>query len=269
MMNNKKSVILIVEGQSERIALGSVLERIASVLNLRINVVHGDITSESSSSPVTIKKRVGDLVRAEMKRSAFTQRDVVQVMQLMDTDGAFVPSNAIIERPMASAHPFRRGCGSLDLIYSETNIMTNDRTGTENNCFRKARNMQILRGMSDICKIPYAAFYVSRNLEHALDANIGNLSDDEKMRIAAKLRELYVDDIIRFKKLISDPDLVKFENTSGNFRERYARSWDYIEKSDSLHSLARASNVVLLVELLETLGDAHTAQANFRNPPLC
>lgn len=116
--------------------------------------------------------------------------------------------------------------------------------------------MKILRGMSETCKIPYAAFYVSRNLEHALDANIGNLSDDEKMCIAAKLRELYVDDIVYFKKLISDPALVKFENTSGNFRERYDRSWDYVEKPDSLHSLARASNVVLLVELLENLSDA-------------
>ena len=109
MKTRKKGVILIVEGVNEQVALGGILQRLADELNLRISVVNGDVTADYGSDPSTIRRKLGDLVKKEMQRSSFRKEDVACVLQLMDTDGAFVPSSAIIERPMESKTRKRRG----------------------------------------------------------------------------------------------------------------------------------------------------------------
>ncbi len=90
MKTRKKGVILIVEGVNEQVALGGILQRLADELNLRISVVNGDVTADYGSDPSTIRRKLGDLVKKEMQRSSFRKEDVACVLQLMDTDGAFV-----------------------------------------------------------------------------------------------------------------------------------------------------------------------------------
>ena len=154
MKTRKKGVILIVEGVNEQVALGGILQRLADELNLRISVVNGDVTADYGSDPSTIRKKLGDLVKKEMQRSSFRKEDVACVLQLMDTDGAFVPSSAIIERPMESKTRKRRGGDQeRSFQYTEKNIYAKSREKVEERNTCKARNMMLLRGMRETCGI--------------------------------------------------------------------------------------------------------------------
>ena len=177
------------------------------------------------------------------------------VLQLMDTDGAFVPSSAIIERPIGSETSKRRG-GQKErsFQYTEKNIYAKNREKAEERNMCKSRNMMLLRGMRETCGIRYAAFYMSRNLEHVLADESGNPPPEAKDLIAEEFNDMFVEDLSMFKKFINDPAIAKFNTGTGDFWQRYNQSWEYIEQKDSLRSLERASNLCLLVEILERAG---------------
>ena len=236
-------------------ALGGILQRLADELNLRISVVNGDVTADYGSDPSTIRRKLGDLVKKEMQRSSFRKEDVACVLQLMDTDGAFVPSSAIIERPIGSETSKRRG-GQKErsFQYTEKNIYAKNREKAEERNMCKSRNMMLLRGMRETCGIRYAAFYMSRNLEHVLADESGNPPPEAKDLIAEEFNDMFVEDLSMFKKFINDPAIAKFNTATGDFWQRYNQSWEYIEQKDSLRSLERASNLCLLVEILERAG---------------
>ena len=117
----------------------------------------------------------------------------------------------------------------------------------------------LLRGMKDVRGIPFAAFYMSRNMEHVIAAKAENLTSREKSLIASDFNDSYVGNLSAFKTLINSPDIVKYKQIDGDFRQRYVLSWEYIEQKGSLRSLARASNINLLVELLEHFGNAQNS----------
>ena len=260
MKKRKKGVILIVEGVTEQIALGTILQRLAETLNLRVTVVNGDITSDDDSEPSNVRKKLGDLVKLEMQRSSFRKDDVAGVALLMDTDGAFVPNEAIMEIDLGKQVHRRRGSeASSNFRYTEECIFTTNRQKAEVRNERKSRNMMLLRGMKDVRGIPFAAFYMSRNMEHVIAAKAENLTSREKSLIASDFNDSYVGNLSAFKTLINSPDIVKYKQIDGDFRQRYVLSWEYIEQKGSLRSLARASNINLLVELLEHFGNAQNS----------
>ena len=255
MKTRKKGVILIVEGVNEQVALGGILQRLADELNLRISVVNGDVTADYGSDPSTIRRKLGDLVKKEMQRSSFRKEDVACVLQLMDTDGAFVPSSAIIERPTENETRKRRGGDQeRSFQYTEKNIYAKSREKVEERNTCKARNMMLLRGMRETCGICYAAFYMSRNMEHVIADEGGNLTPEAKDRIAEQFNDMFEEDLPMFKKFINESAIAKFDTKTGDFWQRYNQSWEYMEQKNSLRSLERASNLCLLVEILEKAG---------------
>ena len=178
----------------------------------------------------------------------------------MDTDGAFVPNEAIMEVNLGEKVHRRRGSeASSNFRYTEECIFTTNRQKAEVRNERKSRNMMLLRGMKDVRGIPFAAFYMSRNMEHVIAAKAENLTSREKSLIASDFNDSYVGNLSAFKTLINSPDIVKYKQIDGDFRQRYVLSWEYIEQKGSLRSLARASNINLLVELLEHFGNAQNS----------
>ncbi len=86
--------------------------------------------------------------------------------------------------------------------------------------------------------VPYAIYYLSRNMEHALHDIAEELSVDEKERKAREFQRRYKDDIAGFIAFLKSPSVA----SDGSYRD----TWDYIRQGTN--SLARGSNLHLVFE---------------------
>ena len=97
MKNKTKKVILfIVEGPTDADTLSPVLKKIFKPGDIHFHVVHGDITTVKKSSYDAVMKRLSSQITEEMKRYRFTKKDVVRIIHIVDTDGAFVSSENVV-----------------------------------------------------------------------------------------------------------------------------------------------------------------------------
>ena len=153
----------------------------------------------------------------------FKSGDFSRIIHITDTDGAFIPDDAVVE-DAAAVKP----------LYSATEIRTQRKSGIENRNQRKRECLNRLSAVSRIWGVPYQIYYMSCNLDHALYGKL-NSTDDEKESDSFAFAKKYRDDIPGFMKLISESDF----SVAGN----YPQSWQYIR--EGLHSLERNTNLGL------------------------
>ena len=87
----KQVMIFIVEGPTEETALAQILSRIFSTGQIKFEIVHGDITTERRLNP---RERVRGLVLQSLKLNGYRWKDIARIVQISDTDGAFIRMNA-------------------------------------------------------------------------------------------------------------------------------------------------------------------------------
>ena len=218
-MPRKKIVFVIVEGPSDEETLGVLLNRIYDSNFVYIHVMHCDITTEMNVNPGNVVAKIGDLVKKYAGRT-FKSADFCQIIHITDTDGAFIPNDAILEDESA-IKPF----------YSETNIKTHSKIGIENRTQRKRENLNRLSSTSEIWNIPYRIYYMSCNLDHTLYGKM-NSTDDEKKNDAFSFAKKYRGNIPGFINYISNSDFSVVDS--------YPQSWQYIR--EGLRSLERHTN---------------------------
>lgn len=88
---------MIFEGITDQDALGEIFDEYFSTQNVRVALTHGDITARDSINPSNIRATVGGIVRGFLKRSKLKAEDLAQIIQVADTDGAYIPDSSIIE----------------------------------------------------------------------------------------------------------------------------------------------------------------------------
>lgn len=218
-MSRKKIIFVIVEGPSDEDTLGVLLNRIYDSNFVYIHVMHCDITTEQDVNPGNVTAKVGNLVKNYAGRT-FKSADFCQIIHITDTDGAFIPNDAILD-DVSAIKPF----------YSEANIKTHRKIGIENRNQRKRENLNRLSSTSEIWNIPYRIYYMSCNLDHVLYGKM-NSTDDEKKKDAFSFAKKYRDNIPGFINYISNSDFSVVDD--------YPQSWQYIRKG--LHSLERHTN---------------------------
>lgn len=226
---SRRVVIVIVEGSSDRDALSDSLNALADPNHVHFQVMQGDFTSSYGTSRQNIKAELGKRIAVEMNRYRFSDKDIMQIVHLMDTDGAFIPESRIT---------YSSGKRQYDL----SGIKDPDvARAIKDNRF-KAENMNKLASMPEIKKIPYRCFYFSRNLEHVLHGIIGEISAERKEDLA----EVFA---TRFE---NKPDAFRafFEKSDFRVKGCYNETWAYIR--EGTHSLERHSNFHLIFELLAT-----------------
>lgn len=227
-MSRKRIVFVIVEGPSDEEALGVILNRIYDKNSVYVHVMHCDITTARGVEPGNIVSKIGNLVRGYAGK-IFKAEDFRQIIHITDMDGAFIPDDNIIE-DMAEKVP----------IYFETEIHTCNKAGIveRNRC--KRENLNRLVSTRKVWNIPYAIYYMSCNLDHALYGKL-NSSDEEKEKDAFHFAERYKADIPAFLKFITKSE---FSVMSG-----YTESWKYIE--ENLRSLERHTNLGVCLEKID------------------
>ena len=218
-MPRKKIVFVIVEGPSDEEALGVLLNRIYDSKAVYVQVMHCDITTELDVNTGNVVAKIGDVVKKYAGRT-FKSGDFSRIIHITDTDGAFIPDDAVVE-DAAAVKP----------LYSATEIRTQRKSGIENRNLRKRECLNRLSSASRIWGVPYQIYYMSCNLDHALYGKL-NSTDDEKESDSFAFAKKYRDDIPSFMKYISESDF----SVVGS----YPQSWQYI--SEGLHSLERHTN---------------------------
>lgn len=218
-MSRKKIIFVIVEGPSDEEALGVLINRIYDSNAVYVQVMHCDITTEPDVRASNVVAKIGDIVKKYAGRT-FKPGDFSRIIHIADTDGAFIPDDAVVE-DAAERKP----------LYSVTEIRTQGKRGIESRNLRKRECLNRLSSTSQIWNIPYQIYYMSCNLDHALYGKL-NSTDDEKEADAFAFAKRYRNDIPSFIKYISESDF----SVAGS----YPQSWQYIR--EGLHSLERHTN---------------------------
>ncbi len=234
-MTAKKVLLFIVEGQSDAAALEGVLSRLLSNERVRFHVVGADVSTTPRRGINSVKTEVSNIVKRFIMSHRLEPKDLLQVVHLMDTDGAFVPETVIIED--------KNACG---FEYTENTIAAQSRGDVIKRNALKAQNMLLLAHLTKTYRgIPYEAYYCSRNLEHVLHNISEKRSAREKLQLSDQFHEQYENAPDEFLSFISSvPPAVPFS--------RYEASWAYISQQGQLHSLLRGCNLhILLHKLLQ------------------
>mgnify|MGYP000225965483 CR=1 FL=1 len=111
----KQVMIFIVEGPTEETALAQILSRIFSTGQIKFEIVHGDITTERRLNP---RERVRGLVLQSLKLNGYRWKDIARIVQISDTDGAFIPDECVRESDDGEIHYGEDGicAGNVDVL---------------------------------------------------------------------------------------------------------------------------------------------------------
>ena len=225
-MARKKIVFVIVEGPSDDEALGVLFEKLFDQTTVFVHITHGDITSDPGVDPHFIVSNVTNIVKAYAKSNHLTNSHFQQIIHIVDTDGAFVTNDHIVEDSSAEKP-----------IYSLTEIRTANVHGLQMRNERKKKSLSRLSRLQAIWNIPYQVYYMSCNLDHVLH-NIQNLTDEEKEKKALAFVKQYRDKLGAFVQFLSESEFSVSTN--------YIESWEFI--THELHSLERHTNLGLCVK---------------------
>lgn len=152
----KKVILFIVEGPTDENALSPVLKKIFHNEEVRFHVVHGDVTSEWLVNSTNAIKTVNEHIKAEMDRYGFRRNDIIKVIHLVDTDGAFISNGCVV-------------AGDIEkLCYEENQIISPNPQGTTERNSKKAQVLSRLYSTAAIGTTPYSVYYFSRNMEHVM-----------------------------------------------------------------------------------------------------
>ena len=222
-MSEKKVIAVIVEGPSDENAIGGILKEYFSSAEVQFAVVHGDITSNNSTSVENAVSKVDQIIDEIRKRYGYNWEDFIKIIHIADTDGTFT-EGCIIE-------------GEVDSIqYYEDHMETSNVSATENRNKHKSEIMFKLWTTGKVHDIRYRLFFNSCNLEHVLYNELKDYSDEEKEELSDEFAEKYEGKVADFISFISDSELA----VHGTYKD----TWKFIEKDK--HSLERHSNMHLI-----------------------
>ncbi|MGI6315613.1 MAG: hypothetical protein ACOX17_02905 [Christensenellales bacterium] len=242
----KKVVLFLLEGSTDQYALGYTLSRLLSSRRIHFALTQGDICCRNGITPDTACRVLQSVIQRFLRESKFRRSDMLCVIHILDTDGAFIPPERVV---------YNR---KVKTVYYIDRIETafTDSTRLRNHAKREAADR--LSGMDQINGIPYTLRFFSRNREHVLHNKAGNISGKEKRRLAAEFDARYGDHPLAFLDFLLSPEVaVPCGDES---------SWPFI--MEGVHSLERYTNLgPPLVRLRETDGRSFAARESSKDTP--
>ena len=185
-----------------------------------------DITARRGVSSKNIVAKLGNEVTAYAKSQHYKASDFKQIIHIVDTDGAYIPDDNIMEKE-----------NYLDIRYENDGIYTNNKASVMTRNQQKRDNLYRLRSCGIIWTIPYSLYYMSCNLDHVL-YDKKNSTDKDKENDAYVFAKKYKGKVESFKEFICKSPF----SVTGD----YKGSWDYIEKD--LNSVNRYTNLCICIE---------------------
>lgn len=222
-----KLVLFIVEGQSEMNALYPIMKNRFKPDQVMFHLYKGDLTVKNygQSSPV---KEIEKILNEVMHKYGLTRTDIREVIELTDTDGIFIPDEAVIFSEEAS-----------HILYTDDGVFTAYPESILERNGKRRKNLAVLTETHELKHgIPFRVYYLSRNLEHALYGISKGVSDNRKTDLAYEFSD-------RFG--FNYRGLLRYLNQEGvTLGGNYSESWAEIQKG--LESVRRHTNLQLVLE---------------------
>ena len=216
MSKTRKLVLLVVEGIIDMVSLELIVPKLVLCNDVRFAITNGDITSDLSVTVQNVKEKLRKIIQRYMDQYRLNQTDLIRVAHIVDTDGAFVSDSNVVWNP------------DERLLYLPDRIETSDVQGLVRRNRHKTQLLNMLVSTPEIFRKRYDVYYFSRNIEHVLNDKAGELSNDEKMRLAEENSDRYCNSPAKFLEFISDPTIA----APGDYNE----TWDFVkEGTNSLH----------------------------------
>ena len=183
--------------------------------------MHGDVLTRDFVAPDRIIAAVNEQIKL-FRGNIYKPSDFCKVVHLADTDGAFIPEDAVVaEAVEGRQYPF----------YTDTQILTPEPANIIDRNARKGRNIAKLASTGRVGGIPYSFYYFSCNLDHVLHGR-NNLSEAEKIACSRDFDLQYADDPNAFIRFMRDESFA----VQGTYQE----TWAFIKQGT--RSLERHSN---------------------------
>ena len=217
----KKTVFFIVEGNTDKTALEGIFKGIYRHKDIRFAFTNGDVTSDEKIDQSNIQNILYNMVKKYIDMNKLKKTDIWQIVQIFDTDGAYIPDDAVVVGE------------SKSFFYSTMNIACKDRQKVLERNLKKRAMIDFLLPLDNIRGIPYRCYYMSSNLDHAL-YNKQNLEKQDKTKYADKFYAVFLGQeklFIKFLELEAVNDVP----------ESFPESWKYIK--EGVHSLERHTNI--------------------------
>ena len=228
----KKVILIIVEGIEDQVSLEAVIPNLIVDSSVKFAITRGDITTDRTVTSQNIKRKLSGIVNDFLRSSHLKSSDILQIIHIADTDGAFIPDDCVVENT------------NERLLYLSDRIETLNPQGIKNRNEKKARILNMLIATSEIYRKKYDVYYFSRNLEHVLHNKDQELSREEKTRLADEFADQYYDRPQEFLSFISDPAIA--------VKGTKVETWDFIK--EGTNSLKQYSNIhVFLQDLIKGL----------------
>ena len=243
-MAEKKVVLVVVEGQSDKAAFGTIFEEYFENDQVQFYVVKGDITTQDYIEIDQIVKKINDILVMLKSRYGYSfdvdstdsedaaTSDYLRIIHITDTDGVFVPETLVQESEVCKE--------DKKVLYFADHIESYSWQSTVERNRRKSQVLIKLSKVNRIHGIPYKIYYNSCNLEHVLFDILDQLTGEEKMELSDAFAEKYEGNVDEFIRFISNPDIA----VQGNFQQ----TWKYIYRSNTANSLQRHTNMHLIFE---------------------
>ena len=220
-MKTKKIILFIVEGINDEISLSLILSKLVQDSNVQFHAINQDITADFNSNCQNIIRKIDSQVKQFLaKNNGLKKTDIKEIIHLVDTDGAFVKEEFIIE-DMKQEKTF----------YTINSIVTNKKNLIIERNDRKGRILTKLCQINNIGKIEYKIYFFSCNLEHVLH-NSQNTTCTKKRAYSYDFVDQYVEQEKSFVSFLSGNDFT----TIGDYKE----TWQFIKKD--CNSLNRYCN---------------------------
>lgn len=225
----KKIILLLVEGPTDEDALALIYSRLVREHDLEFDVLHTDITAGEDMTAKYIEERIGREIVDYLRKNPFIKkRDILKVVQIIDTDGAFIPASLVKQSESGKTE------------YFESYIAAKNKDRLIRRNLSKRRIVHQLAHAERIAGLPYEIYYFSRNLEHVLHNINGELSDEEKEELAFETADQYSEHPEQFLQFLYDSSFC----VSGT----YGETWKFIMENGN--SLKRYSNMAVFFENL-------------------
>lgn len=224
-----KVILFLVEGPTDEDALALIYSKIVKAHAIKFEVLHTDITADENMTVKYIENRIKEVIQSYLIKNPFVKKeDILKVVQIIDTDGAFVPSTLVKQSDTGKTE------------YFDTYIAAKNRDRLIRRNLSKRSIVFRLAHSEKVAGFPYEIYYFSRNIEHVLHNISEDLTDDEKEDLAFEIADRYSEQPETFLKLLYEADF----SVSGTYED----TWDFIMENGN--SLKRHCNMSVFFDKL-------------------
>lgn len=236
MANEKKIILFLVEGSTDSTTLGLVMSRLIETADIRFIVLEGDLCYRYRINPDNASQVIMRPVNNFLKRYRLKKTDIMRIVHVVDTDGAFIPPERVIYG------------GNENAGYQADCILTRSVSSLRARNEMKTESARTLVALSAVDGIPYSFYYFSRNVEHALHGRAETVCGREKRELSEAFENTYADHPELFVELVKSRGVA--------VRGSYRKTWEYIFRG--INSLKRGTNIGLFFDIKDIKREVET-----------